>query len=56
MRILITGGNGNIATIIKNNLSDFYDITSPSRSELNVSNTDNIKTFLNNKLYKIEFY
>ena len=30
MRILITGGNGNIAKMIKNNLSEIYDITNPT--------------------------
>ena len=38
MKILITGGNGNIAKMIKNNLSFNYDIQNPSRQELNILN------------------
>ena len=37
-KILITGGNGNLATIIKNNLSNDYDITSITRMNVNLLN------------------
>jgi nucleoside-diphosphate-sugar epimerase len=48
MRVLITGGCGNIATMIKNNLSDLYDIITPSHSEFDLTNVDAVKTFLEN--------
>jgi GDP-L-fucose synthase len=49
MKILITGGNGNIARIIKNHLSilNEYDITAPSKNELNILNFEEIECFLN---------
>lgn len=46
MKILITGGNGNIAKMIKSNLSSQYDIKNPSRQELNVLNLNEIQKFL----------
>uniref|UniRef100_A0A6C0HC08 NAD-dependent epimerase/dehydratase domain-containing protein n=1 Tax=viral metagenome TaxID=1070528 RepID=A0A6C0HC08_9ZZZZ len=48
MRILITGGKGNIATIIKNGLSEYYEIINPSHSELDVLDMCSIQSFLNN--------
>ena len=48
MKILITGGKGNIATIIKNSLSDYYEIINPSHSELDILDMYSIQTFLNN--------
>ena len=48
MRILITGGNGNIATIIKNGLSEYYEIINPSHSELDLLDIFSIQSFLNN--------
>ena len=53
MKILLTGGNGNIAKTIKKNMSNYYDITSPSRNELNILNFEEIKIFLNNNNYDI---
>jgi len=53
MKILLTGGNGNIAKTIKKNMSNYYDITSPSRNELNILNFEEIKIFLNNNDYDI---
>ena len=38
MKILITGGNGNIAKMIKRNLSNYFHIDNPSRQELNILN------------------
>jgi len=47
MKILITGGNGNIAQMIKRNLnSSTYEITTLSRNELNILNSNDIKTYL----------
>ena len=45
-KILITGGNGNIAKIIKNKLSSSYYIVSPTKSELNVLNINEIHNYL----------
>jgi nucleoside-diphosphate-sugar epimerase len=45
-KILITGGNGNIACIIKNELKDIYEITAPTRETLDVLNYENIKKYL----------
>ena len=42
MKILITGGNGNIAKIITKNLSKLYDITSLNRNELNILKYDEL--------------
>jgi hypothetical protein len=33
MKLLITGGNGNIAKIIKNNFISVHEIKSPGRNE-----------------------
>jgi GDP-L-fucose synthase len=47
MKILITGGNGNIAQIIKRNFqSDKYQIIILSRNDLNILNYYDIKTYL----------
>lgn len=53
MKILITGGNGNIAKMIKKHLSKDYDIVNPSRAELNILNMTEIETFLNKDNYDI---
>jgi len=55
IKILITGGNGNIANIIKNSLLLLSNccIISPSRVELNLLHLSEIKTFLINKQFDI---
>jgi GDP-L-fucose synthase len=53
MKILITGGNGNIAKMIKRNLSNYYEIDNPSRQELNILNSNEIENYLNAKSYDI---
>jgi GDP-L-fucose synthase len=53
MKILITGGNGNIAKMIKKNLLNYYDIDNPSKKELNILNGDEIEDYLNNKSYDV---
>jgi nucleoside-diphosphate-sugar epimerase len=47
MKILITGGNGNIAKIIKNYLSKKYSIITKTRDELNILNHNELKEYLN---------
>ena len=49
MRVLITGGNGNIAKMIKKRLSGEFSIFAPSRSELDVLDFN----ILNNLVYKL---
>jgi GDP-L-fucose synthase len=53
MKILITGGNGNIAKIIKNNLSSYFDITNLNRNDLNVLNYEDIKNYLDKNNFDI---
>jgi nucleoside-diphosphate-sugar epimerase len=53
MRILITGGNGNIAKMIKNNLSDNYEIVNPSHKELDILNLNKVTNFLNDNEFDI---
>jgi GDP-L-fucose synthase len=53
MRVLITGGNGNIAKMIKRNLCDKYEITNLSRYDLNVLSYEEIKKYLDNNKFDI---
>jgi len=54
MKVLITGGNGNIAKMIKDNLSsDVYEITNLSRNELNVLNQFDIEKYLSENTFDI---
>jgi nucleoside-diphosphate-sugar epimerase len=53
MRILITGGNGNIAKIIKNKLSYLDDITNLGRTELNILSYEAIKSYLETNEFDI---
>jgi nucleoside-diphosphate-sugar epimerase len=55
MKILITGGNGNIAKMIKNYIcfSLEHNIKSPSRDELNVLNFNELSNFLIDKEFDI---
>jgi len=53
MKILITGGNGNIAKIIKNYFSLQHNIISPSKDELNISNFIELSNFLKEKEFDI---
>jgi GDP-L-fucose synthase len=45
VRILITGGNGNLSKIIKNNLSNEHEIISLSRNEINILNSSEVEHF-----------
>jgi nucleoside-diphosphate-sugar epimerase len=53
IKILITGGNGNLAKIIKKNLGLLYFIQSPSRQELDILNIEQINGFLKDKEFDI---
>jgi GDP-L-fucose synthase len=53
MKILITGGNGNIARIIKNNLNKEYLITTPGRDELDLLNFENLKNYLKKNIFDV---
>jgi UDP-glucose 4-epimerase len=54
MKILVTGGNGNIAKMIQHNLlSEKYEITNLSRYDLNVLNLKEIEKYLNKYKFDI---
>lgn len=53
MRILITGGNGNIAKMINRNLSNKYEIVNLSRTDLNVLSLKEISNYLNKNNFDI---
>ena len=47
VKILITGGNGNIAKIIKKNLYKLFDFYTPSHSELDILDYNKLKEYIN---------
>lgn len=53
LKILITGGNGNIATMIKQNLHNKYNITALSREELNLLDYNSVETYLSNHIFDV---
>ena len=53
MKILVTGGNGNIAKMVKKLNSDDYDIVNLPRAELNILNMNDIKTYLDNNNFDV---
>jgi len=54
MKILITGGNGNIAKMIRNNLlSDAYEIVNLSRYDLDVLNQFDIEKYLSENNFDV---
>ena len=53
MHILITGGNGNLATILKTSLSNVHIIESPGRAEMNMLDMDSMKQYLQNKTFDV---
>ena len=53
MRVLITGGNGNIAKMIKNGLSGEFYIFAPSRTELDVLDFNILNNFLSKNTFDI---
>jgi len=48
MKILITGGNGNIAKMIKNYLSNEFDITCITRNDFDLLDDKSVANYLNN--------
>jgi nucleoside-diphosphate-sugar epimerase len=56
MKILITGGKGNIAKIIKENLPNDYLIVSPGRDELDLLNFNKVNSFLTNNFFDVCFH
>jgi dTDP-4-dehydrorhamnose reductase len=57
MKILITGGNGNIAKMIRNNLlSDAYEIVNLSRYDLDVLNQFDIEKYLSENNFDCKLY
>jgi GDP-L-fucose synthase len=53
MKILITGGNGNIAKMIKSNLSNIHDIHALSRDKLNILKYDELSNFLSQNSFDV---
>jgi GDP-L-fucose synthase len=53
MRILITGGNGSIAKIIKNKLSSIFDITSITRDDFNLLDPKSTSEYLSKKEFDV---
>ena len=54
MKILVTGGNGNIAKMIRNNLlSDAYEIVNLSRYDLDVLNQFDIEKYLSENKFDV---
>jgi nucleoside-diphosphate-sugar epimerase len=53
MKILITGGNGNIAKIIKKKMCEKYEIISLNKYELNLLDLSKIKHYLENNNFDI---
>ena len=52
MNILITGGKGNLATIIHSHLSGKYTIVNPSHQELDLLDFNQVDRFLKDKLFQ----
>ena len=53
MRILISGGNGNIAKMIKNNLSSYFDIICITRDDFDLLDPVAVKMYLTNNSFDI---
>ena len=51
--VLITGGNGNIAKMIKNNLSSEFNITCITRNDFDMIDTKSVSTYLSNNHFDI---
>lgn len=53
MRILVTGGNGNIAKMVNRNLSNKYTIVNLARTDLNVLSAHEIQQYLDKNRFDI---
>jgi dTDP-4-dehydrorhamnose reductase len=53
MNILITGGKGNLATILKTSLSVLHNVDSPGHSEMDLLDIDSMKQYLQNKVFDV---
>jgi len=53
MKILITGGNGNIAKIIKKHLTQKYNITCITRSDFDIMDQLELENYMNNNSFDI---
>jgi dTDP-4-dehydrorhamnose reductase len=53
MRLLITGGKGNIASMIKNNLHTEHDISNPSHKELDILDITKLTEYLKDKQFDV---
>lgn len=53
LKILVTGGNGNIANIIKRNLNEKYNMTYLSRQDINILDYNQLYEFLKDKTFDI---
>jgi nucleoside-diphosphate-sugar epimerase len=53
MKILITGGNGNISKMIINNLSNIYEITALPRDKLNILNYTELYNYLSKNTFDV---
>lgn len=53
MKILITGGNGNLSKIIKKNLCSFFDIVNPTREEFDILDIKQIEDYFKNHNFDV---
>ena len=53
IKILVTGGNGNLAKIIKHNLSSNFNITLLTRDNFNLLDYNSVKSYLTNKSFDV---
>ena len=53
MKVLITGGNGNISKMIFKNLSSFYEITCITRNDFDLLDFKEVSNYLSNKDFDV---
>jgi nucleoside-diphosphate-sugar epimerase len=53
MKVLITGGNGNISKMISKNLSTFYEITCITRNDFDLLDFKDVSNYLSNKDFDV---
>lgn len=53
MKILITGGNGNIAKIIKKHMSQKHNITCITRSDFDITDQLEVENYINNNSFDV---